>query len=61
VPEHIAMKITGHETRRVFDAYNIVSPADLREAARKMAVTSPMVTPTVTQGTVTAVRYEVTT
>jgi hypothetical protein len=37
VAEHVAMKITGHETRRVFDAYAIVSPDDLREAARKMA------------------------
>jgi integrase len=47
-PEHVAMRITGHETRRVFDAYNIVSPGDLQEAARKMAGTLPMVTPTVT-------------
>ena len=42
------MKITGHETRRVFDAYNIVSPGDLQAAARKMAGTVPMVTSTVT-------------
>jgi integrase len=48
IPEHVAMKITGHETRRVFDAYNIVSPGDLQEAARKMAGTLPVVTPTVT-------------
>jgi integrase len=36
VSEHVAMKITGHKTRRVFDAYNIVSPSDLQDAARKM-------------------------
>jgi hypothetical protein len=33
------MKITGHRTRAVFDSYHIVSPADLQEAARKLAGT----------------------
>jgi integrase len=51
VPEHVAMKITGHETRRVFDAYNIVSPGDLQAAARKMAGSALTVTPTVTPAT----------
>ena len=36
VPEVVSMKITGHRTRAVFDRYNIVSPADLQDAARKM-------------------------
>jgi integrase len=43
VPDVVAMAITGHRTRAVFDRYNIVSPVQLQEAARKLsAAASPV-------------------
>jgi integrase len=36
VPEKIAMDLTGHKTRSVYDRYNITSEDDLRTAARKL-------------------------
>ncbi len=39
VSERVAMLITGHRTRSVFDRYHIVSPQDLQDAAAKLAGT----------------------
>ena len=36
MPERVAMQLTGHLTRSVFERYNIVSDGDLRDAAARL-------------------------
>ncbi len=49
VTETVAMKITGHKTRNVFDRYDITSEEDLADASRKLQAMTGTISGTIAE------------
>jgi hypothetical protein len=42
IPDLVAMTMTGHKTRSIFERYNIVSVGDMRDAATRLDAVAPV-------------------
>ena len=56
IPERVAMQMTGHLTRSVYARYNVTSPTDLDDAARRLGDATVTVAVTVAPSKVRRIR-----
>ena len=58
IPERVAMEMTGHKTRSVFERYNIVSVGNVREAAKRLDAATGTISGTIGQNSESGQRSE---